>query len=756
MSVHEPSTLLPPSHSPPNREQSTSLSNPLGNAPVANPQPVKPPSEKKAPKKKLATNAGSPKQTGAPSSRRDKRRYEPYRKPDPTPELEGNLQADPDELEALDATAKMLYKSDREVLEYIELIRQRTAAVLEHVNRNGSQLRACRGAMERIESFVGQWQAIGDRWTAEQIEEDSDEEDDDDDDDDDEEDGGEDEAPRNPDLLPTMVSGGSGTIRTIEERLLSNLDNPDFPYTYARDVLGDSASQPPSGHAEALPREGTHTTGQPLLPPVHEDRNDLEYAEDNMEVRSDFPVPPDHAGLASDDSTFNRSGVDLRIASDTGMLFPPSENELARISRGFKREASMGTSTAITPRPLASPFRSHHPLMQSYVPSSPPEPTPQLEPRHLVTPRPVLRTPSPSRTIYCRKRKRAPASSDEDEDTGNIVGPSATIVRHNSIVPDQVDTKVKNDGVPTKRRRLASQQPTWDSPFVEAGYVPQPPCTGPQIHEGPSEPLPRVEHEQFSLPPVRTPRVQKEDSESERSEVVEMLGQAVEQGEPHDEEQLPGVGRPQNFLPDLTADNSQSTSADNTRPEIETPAESQLLPGIPTDAPLDVFGPIILSVKANEITEKLPARYFHSEGDADAAIPNSADEGSKISSKSARFSLAGSDDEKEHKVFRKTPVRPRRSLRTVEAESVFAAEVESLDTVNPLPSPKKKRTTGARVRKTKAASVELGPTTNPGGDLSAISASEPPVLRRGRSASIQIKVAALPKAPGRKPTRSRK
>ena len=48
------------------------------------------------------------------------------------------------------------------------------------------------------------------------------------------------------------------------------------------------------------------------------------------------PAPPNHAALAPDDSTFNRSGANLGIAFDTGMLFPPSKE---RISNEFKRDA---------------------------------------------------------------------------------------------------------------------------------------------------------------------------------------------------------------------------------------------------------------------------------------------------------------------------------------------------------------------------------------------------------------------------------
>ena len=107
---------------------------------------------------------------------RDRRRYEPYRKADATPEPERSLPADPEDLETLDATAKKLYKSDREILEYIENLKRRTAGVLDHVNRVDSKLRANKGAMERIEFFTRNWKRMGEEWTEQQLFGDSDSE----------------------------------------------------------------------------------------------------------------------------------------------------------------------------------------------------------------------------------------------------------------------------------------------------------------------------------------------------------------------------------------------------------------------------------------------------------------------------------------------------------------------------------------------------------------------------------------------------
>ena len=161
MSVQEPSTSTRPlSPMLPVQERATS-SNSIGDAPA-----IKPPSgkktaskkKKKAPKKRVAREAKQAGSVDTPVHQRARRRYEPNRKVDPTPEPEGNLPADPEDLETLDATAKALYKSDREVLEYIGALKCRTAAILEHVNRTGSQFHSYRGAMERIQLFMGQRQ----------------------------------------------------------------------------------------------------------------------------------------------------------------------------------------------------------------------------------------------------------------------------------------------------------------------------------------------------------------------------------------------------------------------------------------------------------------------------------------------------------------------------------------------------------------------------------------------------------------------
>ena len=169
MSVQGPSApILPSSSIAPDQERTPSPPNSLGDASIINPSSgKKTTNKKKASKRKATGKAKSVKSVDTPAPRRA--RYEPYRRAEPTPEREANLPADPEELETLDATAKKLYRSDREVLEYIESLKHRTAAVLEHVNRTDSQLRSCKGAMERMQLFASQWQKMGDHWTHEQL-----------------------------------------------------------------------------------------------------------------------------------------------------------------------------------------------------------------------------------------------------------------------------------------------------------------------------------------------------------------------------------------------------------------------------------------------------------------------------------------------------------------------------------------------------------------------------------------------------------
>ena len=482
----------------------------------------------------------------------------------------------------------------------------------------------------------------------------------------------------------------------------------------------------------------------------------LEYAEDEIEIRSDYPAPPDHASLASDDPTFDRSEVDLRVASDTDLPFPRSGEESAKISKRFKREA-MDFAAALAARPHNNLPRPRHPLAQSYVPSSP-DPAPQPELQHLVAPHPVPRTPSPPRTALVSKRKRASTPEEEDGDFGNAAGPSTVVARPGVGVPRPVEARNDEDRASPKKRRLISRQQTWDfQMFSEAGAVPAPPQANPPTRENSPEPSSQPAHRQASPLPIPASQVQKEDSELERSQVMEMLSQEVEQGESEDEESTENIlgclGKSRSSLPALTADNTQYTAGANTQSEVRTPAESQVQAEVPISIPEDVFGPIVLSAKAKKISAA-----FEKDDDGDVVMSDSGR--SKFSSKSTRFSFDGNAEKEEHKVFRKTPMRPRASLRTTEAERALAAQVEaeSQDVANPLRSPKKKRVVGARARKSKStASIEAEPAVNPDDGLLSASTSKPPSrLRRGRSTSVQPEVPALPKTPARRPTRNRK
>ena len=80
-----------------------------------------------------------------------------------------NRLADPKDLERLDATAKELYKSDLEILTYIETLKQRTAAIMEQVKHDSSVLYSNRRAMERIELYTRNWQRMDGHWTEEEL-----------------------------------------------------------------------------------------------------------------------------------------------------------------------------------------------------------------------------------------------------------------------------------------------------------------------------------------------------------------------------------------------------------------------------------------------------------------------------------------------------------------------------------------------------------------------------------------------------------
>ena len=157
-----------PSTSAPAQERAPTSSNSVGDMPtadslLANEIAGKKKGKKKALTKKVAKRAEPGESVDDPAAQRGQYQYDPYRKAGPTPEPEGSRPADPEELDTLNATARVLFKSDREVLDYVEALNYRTAAILEYANRTGSQLRSSKGVRERIELYVDQLQETGDR-----------------------------------------------------------------------------------------------------------------------------------------------------------------------------------------------------------------------------------------------------------------------------------------------------------------------------------------------------------------------------------------------------------------------------------------------------------------------------------------------------------------------------------------------------------------------------------------------------------------
>ena len=555
----------------------------------------------------------------------------------------------------------------------------------------------------------------------------------------------------------------SGVGRSFT-RVFRSINHLDFPRDYSRNILRGSTPQPPSNDEnEDFSRPETPPARHSPHPLGYDDEDGLEYAEDEIEIRSDFFAPPDHAALTSEDSVFNRSGAELRITSDTGVLFPPSDEELARISKEFKREA-IDFASGLDMQPPADPSRPRHPLAQSYIPSSP-EIVPRPGPQQLVAPHPIPRTPSPSRTVLGGKRKRA--STPEEEAENNVAGPSAAVVHPNVNGSRHIEARNNEGRLSSKRRRLITRQPTWDfQMFVDAGYAPAPPPVDPPTRENSPELSSQPAHRQASPPSIATSQLQKEDSEIEKSQVVGTLSQEVEQARLEDEGQPTGntlgnFGDSRRSLPALIADNTGATSTNTTQSEAKTPIESQVPAEVQVPVPEDVFGPIVLSVKANKISDRFPTKVFTKDADGDVEISEFEHGAINVSSKSTRFSLDGGGEREGRKVFRKTPIRLRTSLRVTEVENALAAEVEteSRDMLEPLQSPKKKRVVDTRARKPKSTrSIAAKLTaTNPGNGFLSISAIEPPSKpKRGRSASVQPEGPALPKTPVKKSTRGRK
>ena len=155
-----------PSFSTLARERATSPSNNSGDVSATESSPIKKTigKDKNVPKNRVATRTNPSEPTDTPASQGVEYSYEPYRKADSTPEPERSRPANPKDLEALETSAKAIYKSDREVVEYIEAVNRRTAGILEYVNRTSPQLRSCEGVMDRIELFISRQQNTSGGW----------------------------------------------------------------------------------------------------------------------------------------------------------------------------------------------------------------------------------------------------------------------------------------------------------------------------------------------------------------------------------------------------------------------------------------------------------------------------------------------------------------------------------------------------------------------------------------------------------------
>ena len=404
---------------------------------------------------------------------------------------------------------------------------------------------------------------------------------------------------------------------------------------------------------------------QPSSPPGHEDENVLEYVEDPVETRSD------RVAIAYNHSTFDRPGADLKITPDAG--------------------GSADPVAALATRLPANPSRRHHPLAQSHISSSPGS-APQPESQYLVVSHSTPRAPSLSHNILAGKRKRVSTPEEEEElgNVGNIAG-SSTAVVHTEARSN------KDKGAP-KRQRLIARQPILD-PSTRAD-----PSAG-EGSLGSSKPA----HGRAFPSYIATPQIRKEDSGLQRSQVIEMPSQDVEQGEPED---------------------GRGSGNGDTRPEART-AGSQVPAEVAATIPEDVFGPIVLSARANKIS-----KAFGKDADSDGGVVTSDSkyQTTKNSSKSTRLSFDNRVEKEEYKVFPKTPIRPRTPSGALQAEDALATEVEaeSQDTPKPPSSPQKKRATGERARKPKASfPTEPEPATHPENELSPTASQSTQSTNRG-------------------------
>ena len=435
-------------------------------------------------------------------------------------------------------------------------------------------------------------------------------------------------------------------------------------------------------------------------------------------------VPPTHATAVSNGSPLESSGADPKTVSDTGISLHASHEEPIGASTESERDPT-NADTAVSLQPLINPSNTHIPLAQYYAPSSPGT-MHQQEPQHPTTSYPIPCAPSPPHTILGVKRRRASTPGDAN----GAVGCASNAVANDSFTHQM---KGNEHGSPVKRRRVITHQPDLDYRWVQEGG-----------YKGSSQPV----HRKPSFPSIPTSQLQNEDSDNERSQVIELLSQKIEQGESEDEEGsteniLAGLIESRHALPTLAAVKTRENSKKRAKPEAVTRTSIQK-------------GPIILSLNPNKFSDGLRAEV--SQKDAGEDLANRDPESTAdISVKSTRFSVDDTVEKKVSRVFRKTPMKPK-VLRKAEDISAAEDEVE----VKPLSLPKKKRAIGAQARKRKAAQSTGKPElvdVSPGNELPSISANRPEAAsrpERGKSSPTRPEAPTPPKGPVRRSTRVRK
>ena len=352
-------------------------------------------------------------------------------------------------------------------------------------------------------------------------------------------------------------------------------------------------------------------------------------------------------------------------------------------------------------------------------------------------PHPAPRAPSPPLTVLGLKRKRSPTPED--------ISDAELAKRYFGKFLSKED---REDRAWAKRSRVITCEPSSDFQIPsEADYFPDDPPT----RQNSPEPSPHPAHRPAS--PLSTSR--SEESENERTQVTELLSREVVQGGSQEKSEETGnllvVLRESSPAP--SAENAQATFTENTGFEFRAPTESQVPAGVPPLVPANVFGPVALGANADEIQDGFPAEVSQKHPDGDVVVISSEREtAAKVSTKSIRFNTDDETEERVYRVFPKTPIKPRTSLRMMEAENALAAEVEAESQDQPMPPPRPRK---RRVRAPKPNTIS-SVRTEATGPPSASVGEAPPQRRRGRSASVQPEVPTLPKTPIRKSARGRK